>query len=200
MISIPENGKIKQELKGRDFMNSTNELKFTSSTAYDLLFSLARINCNEMFNKSYSYPGYQGKLKPDEEPGLWVEEQRQNFPEWLKELLNRFFNSETFFGASAMIYIEINELQDAKSFIEFLKGLPPKQILKYFLYSGYGPEIEKDENITIEEIVDRLTTDEKETLIFITQRMIHSPSEKANLLEFFEDPEKMKEEYIQPLE
>jgi hypothetical protein len=78
--------------------------------------------------------------------------------------------------------------------------LRPKQILKYFLYSGYGPEIEKDENITIEEIVDRLTTDEKETLIFITQRMIHYPSEKANLLEFFEGPEKMKEEYIQLLE
>lgn len=67
-----------------------------------------------------------------------------------------------------MIYIKNNELQDAKSFIEFLKGLPPKEILKYFLYSGYCPEIEKDENITIEEIVDHLTIDEKGTLIFIT--------------------------------
>ena len=81
-----------------------------------------------------------------------------------------------------------------------MKGLPPKQILEYFLYSDYGPELEKDGNITIEEIVDRLTIDEKETFIFIAQRMIHSPSEKANILEFFEGPEKMKEDYIQLLE
>jgi hypothetical protein len=81
MISIPENGKIKQEPKESDFINSLNELKCTSSTAYGLPFSLARINCNQMFNKSYLYPRYKGKLKPDEEPGLWVEVQRQNFPE-----------------------------------------------------------------------------------------------------------------------
>jgi hypothetical protein len=80
MISIPENGKIKQEVKGRDFMNSLNEFKCTSSIAYGLPFSLARVNCNEMFNKSFLYPRYQGKLKSDEELGLWVEEQRQNFP------------------------------------------------------------------------------------------------------------------------
>lgn len=46
MISIPENGKNKQEPKGSYFMNSLKEMEFTSSTAYDLLFSLARINCS----------------------------------------------------------------------------------------------------------------------------------------------------------
>ncbi len=200
MISIPENGKIKQEPGGRDFMNSDNKLKFTSSTAYDLLFSMARINCHELFNKTYTYPKYKGKLHPDDELELWVKEQRQNLPDWIKALINRFFNCETFFGASCMIYIENNELKTAREFIDFMKKIPAKDILKYFLYSGFGAEMDEKDPASLDRLVNRLTSDEKETLIFITEKTIHSASEKANLLDFFDDPEQMKEDYISCLE
>ncbi|MFO7880950.1 MAG: helix-turn-helix domain-containing protein [Kosmotogaceae bacterium] len=181
-------------------MNSENKLKFTSSTAYDLLFSLARINCHELFNKTYTYPKYEGKLHPDNELELWVKEQRQNIPDWIKTLINRFFNCETFFGASSMIYIENNELKSAREFIDFMKKIPSKDILKYFLYSGFGAEMDEKDPTSLDKLVNRLTSDEKETLIFITEKTIHSASEKANLLDFFDDPEQMKEDYISLLE
>ncbi|HNR78947.1 MAG TPA: ArsR family transcriptional regulator, partial [Mesotoga infera] len=74
------------------------KVSFVDSLAYDFLLSLIRLNCNEMIMGSYADQEFVNWFKPDAEITDWVKETGKRLPPDIKELLDRFFNCETYFG------------------------------------------------------------------------------------------------------
>jgi DNA-binding transcriptional ArsR family regulator len=171
------------------------------TTSYDFFLSMVRLNCSKRIDKAYQRPMYRDAgLKPDKELKYWVEETRSNLPADILDLLDRFVNCETFFGLIPIVKMPLEKTSNVQQIIEFLKDLPEKEMLKYYLYTGLGPVIEDKSIESMEKLVDTLTSNEEEMLTFITKSTLYSTEQKANLLEFFNNPKKMKEDYIYFLE
>ncbi|MDD4478869.1 MAG: winged helix-turn-helix domain-containing protein [Mesotoga sp.] len=176
------------------------KVSFVDSLAYDFLLSLVRLNCNEMIISSYADQEFVDWFKPDAEIVDWVKETGKRLPPDIKELLDRFFNCETYFGVAMFSVIQQLNLKNPEELIVEIKRIPEKYLLSHFLRTGFGPDV-KDMNLpNLEKIVEKITSDDKEMLMFITESTVFSPSQKANLMELFSDPAKAKEDYLYLLE
>ncbi len=182
-------------------MNKPERAIIENTSIYDFFLSMVKLNCSKRIDDAYERPAYKNAgLKPDKELKYWVEEIRSELPADIMELLDRFVNCETFFGLIPIVKMPIEKLTTVQEIIEFLKDLPEKEMLKYYLYTGLGPVIDDKSFESMGKLVDTLTSNEEEMLTFITKSTLYSTEQKANLLEFFNNPKKMKEDYIYFLE
>ena len=116
------------------------------SLAYDFLLSLVRLNCNEMIISSYADQEFVDWFKPDAEIVDWVKETGKRLPADIKELLDRFFNCETYFGVAMFSVIQELNLKNPEELIVEIKRTPEKYLLSHFLSTGFGPDV-KDMNL-----------------------------------------------------
>ncbi|MFO7883162.1 MAG: helix-turn-helix domain-containing protein [Kosmotogaceae bacterium] len=182
-------------------MEKAERVIIEDTSTYDFFLSMVRLNCSKRIDKAYQRPKYRDAgLKPDKELKYWVDETRSELPSDILDLLDRFVNCETFFGLIPIVKMPMEKIKTVQEIIEFLKDLPEKEMLKYYLYTGLGPVIEDKSFESMEKLVDTLTSNDEEMLTFITKSTLYSTEQKANLLEFFNNPKKMKEDYIYFLE
>jgi len=172
------------------------KIKYIDWPSYDFLLSIMRVNCNEMILGAYKDQDFIEQFKPDLEIIDWVNETKRSLPSDIDELLERFFDCETYFGAGTFALIQERNLESPEEFIEALKQTSEKSILGRFLRTGFGSDINEKEDFQFEELIEKLTLDEKEMLLFITESTIFSSVQKANLLELLENPSQTKEDLL----
>lgn len=171
-------------------------IKYIDWPAYDFLLSLMRVNCNEMIIEAYKEQDFKDQFVPDPELLEWAKETKKILPDDIKELLERFFDCETYFGAGTFSLVQERNLREPEEFIKALKSTSEKSILGRFLRTGFGTDVKSRDSSQFEELVERLTVDEKEMLLFITESTIFSSFQKANLLGFLENPAETKQDLI----
>jgi|GEM_PF-836356 len=175
----------------------SDRIRFHSSTAYDFLFLPYKARNYSSFLVELSEPPLNGKIEPDETVRNWVELINDITDDKIDELMGLFFDEEAFFGLCLIQDISLNDIPDSKTFMEYLSDLPPREILRRFLYSGYGP---RGGTIIADELLGRLLRNESELLDFVSKRVAFPARQKAILFEFFSDPEEMKVKYQYLLE
>jgi len=172
------------------------KIKYIDWPSYDFLLSIMRVNCNEMIVGAYKDQDFIEQFKPDAEIIDWVKETKRSLPSDIEELLERFFDCETYFGAGTFALVQERNLESPEEFIEALKQTSEKSILGRFLRTGFGSDIKEREDSQFEELIEKLTLDEKEMLLFITESTIFSSFQKANLLGLLENPSQTKEDLL----
>ncbi len=101
-----------------------------------------------------------------------MKETKRSLPSDIKELFERFFDCETYIGAGTFALVQGRKLESTEEFIEALKRTSGKSILGRFLRTGFGSDIEEREDSQFEELIEKLTLDEKGMLPFITESTI----------------------------
>ncbi|MGE5630457.1 MAG: ArsR/SmtB family transcription factor [Caulobacteraceae bacterium] len=161
------------------------------STAYDFLAGMYRLNNNEKLVELISELDTADKIKFNDEILKWVENSRRKFTKEIKERLDLFFNYESFFGVCLINDIASKDINNAKAFIRYVEQLPLAYILKSFLGTGYGPE-----DIT-EEQTEKMLGNHKDAIAFIEKNISLPSQQKWELLQFFLDPEGMKDKLLE---
>lgn len=177
-------------------MGLTERIEYINSSAIEMIASMARVSFREHYIDLYTNQHYTDKFAPDTELDLWSQEVHRNLPEDIQELLDKYFHSETAFGASVMVHILWLDVSSASDFIEKIKKMSPHELMHYFILIGLGPDTEQKSWDATQEIVERMCADEKEALMFITRHTFFSPEQKANLLDMFMDVNKTKDDLI----
>lgn len=187
------NGKNKED----DFhMSKMPKIVYEDSIVFEFVLSMARLNCDEMIRGIHKQHPFRGHLKEDKEISKWVSETWPKLPDDIRELLGVFFSCESFFGLSFLPDIVQHEIQSINDFMKYVSGLSEKEILRHFLNIVYCPELRDRSSLEVDEVIEKLSLDDKETLMFISQSTFYSASEKAKLFDFFTSREKMKEDFI----
>ncbi|HSL93363.1 MAG TPA: metalloregulator ArsR/SmtB family transcription factor [Bacillota bacterium] len=160
----------------------SNKAKVHESSAYDFLSSLMRIENNEAFAPQED---------PDRFVSEWSDQARGKMPVTIRNSLAVFFSRETGYAMSLAGYIARARLQDAAAFLDYIKELPPEEILVHFLYTGIGPGRE-----TSSDDVKAMTGNDKAAVAFINEHLTFTPREKWQMLQFLLDPPAMKRELL----
>ncbi len=80
--------------------------------------------------------------------------------------------------------------------LQRIASISPKDMIKNFLLIGLGPSsVGYDEGI-----VDRILENQKRSLVLLAEKAVLKPQQKAVMLDFISDPEKMKEDYLHLLQ
>lgn len=169
-----------------------DKLRFHVSTAYDFLFFPYKARNYDSYLKELEEPPLDGRIKPDDTIMNWVSLFNEKVSDNIDELLSLFFDEEAFFGLCTMQEISQGGIPDASTFMDYISEMPAREILRRFLYSGYGP---RGGQAIPDELLDRLLRNENELLEFLTKKMSFPSRQKAVLFEFFSDPEEMKVKY-----
>ena len=177
-------------------MGLTERIEYINSNAIEMIASMARVSFREHYVDLYTNQHYTGKFTLDTELDLWSQEVHRSLPEDIRELLDKFFHSETAFGASVMVHTLWLDISSASDFIEKIKKISPHELMHYFILIGLGPDTEQKSWDATQRIVERICADEKEALVFITKHTFFSPEQKANLLDMFMDVNKTKDDLM----
>ncbi len=169
-----------------------DKLRFHLSTAYDFLFFPYKARNYDNYLKELKEPPLDGRIEPDETIMNWVSLFNEKVSDSIDELLSLFFDEEAFFGLCTMQEISLSGIPDASTFMDYISEMPAKEILRRFLYSGYGP---RGGQTIPDDLLDRLLRNENELLEFLTKKMSFPSRQKAVLFEFFSDPEETKVKY-----
>lgn len=173
-------------------MDIIKNVELINSSAFDFLASMFRLSCNEEFIKSDN--SKEDKFKFNEEIISWIKATREIIPEDIKVKLKSFFDFESFYGICIDRFVIENNIKEAKSCIEKLIELSSNKLLYYFFSSGYN--LENCSNEDGLKLVDRLIENEKEAIKFINNNTCIPSDKKWELLQFFLDPNKMKEDFL----
>ncbi len=176
-------------------MSKMPKIFYEDSIVFEFLLSMARLNCDEMIRGIHKQHPFRGHLKEDKEISKWVSETWPRLPDDIKELMNVFFSCESFFGLSFLPDIVQHEIRSTRDFMKYVSGLSEKEILRHFFNIVYCPELRDRSSLEVDEVIEKLSLDDKETLMFISQSTFYSASEKAKLFDFFTSREKMKEDF-----
>ncbi|HAA86475.1 MAG TPA: hypothetical protein DCE14_09055, partial [Kosmotogaceae bacterium] len=169
-----------------------DKLRFHISTAYDFLFFSYKARNYDSYLKELKEPPLDGRTEPDETIMNWVSLFNEKVSDSIDKLLSLFFDEEAFFGLCTMQEISLSGIPDVSTFMDYISEMPEKEILRRFLYSGYGP---RGGQTIPDDLLDRLLRNENELLEFLTKKMSFPSRQKAVLFEFFSDPEGMKVKY-----
>ncbi len=177
-------------------MSLAERIEYINSGAIEMVASMARVSFRDYYIDLYNNQRYIEKFVPDTELDLWSQEVRNNLPEDIHELLDKYFHSETAFGASAIIHAWWRNVNTASDLIQTLKKMPTHELMHYFILIGLGPDIEQKNWDSTLKIVEKMCSDEREALLFISGHTFFSPEQKANLLDMFMDVEKTRGDLI----
>lgn len=177
-------------------MSVMDKIEIKHSISYDFLISMRRLHCHDDKEWFSRMSIFEGKLEPNPEISVWINENSSKLTPSIKELFKKFFDHETTFGLTITTELLLNNIDTVDGLIRYIKEKPAKELVKSFLNSGLGPYIKDKGNFSIDQIFDN----EKEMLVFVSDSMLFNSKQKALILEFIEDPEATKEEYIYLLE
>ncbi len=177
-------------------MNLIDRIEYVNSGAIEMIASMARVSFREHYIDLYTNQRYIDRFIPDTELDLWSQEVKKNLPEDILELLDKYFHSETAFGASAIVHALWRNIDTASDLVQTLGKMPPHELMHYFILTGLGPDMEQKSWDSIQKIVEQMCSDEREALLFITGHTFFSPEQKANLLDMFMDVEKTRDDLI----
>lgn len=163
------------------------------STAYDFLAGMLRLKTNEKLIEEKSELDREDRIKLNDDLLKWVENTRSKLTQEIKESLDLFFNYESFFGICLMNDIAKNDIENASAFISYVEKLPLAYILRTFLGTGYGSD-----DIT-EEQTEKMVGNHKEAISYIEKNISLPSQQKWELLQFFLDPESMKNKLLELL-
>ncbi|HYF82678.1 MAG TPA: metalloregulator ArsR/SmtB family transcription factor [Clostridia bacterium] len=163
------------------------------STAYDFLAGMYRLNNNEKLIAAKEELELGEKVKFNEDILNWVKASRMNLPQEIKDGLDLFFNYESFFGICLMNDIADKDIKNAVGFISHIEKLSYASILSSFLETGYNSD-----ELTIEQVEEMLGS-HKEAISFIEKTITLPSKQKWELLQFFLDPEGMRNRFLELL-
>lgn len=172
-------------------MNVMDKVAVHRSTAYDFLAGMYRLINNEKLIEIKSELDAADKMKLSDEILKWVENTRSKLTQEIKESLDLFFNYESFFGVCLVNDIARHNIENAGGFISYAEQLPLAYILKSFLGTGFGSD-----GIT-EEQTEKMLGNHKEAVAFIDKNISLPSKQKWELLQFFLDPESMKNKLLE---
>lgn len=169
--------------------------QFDRSIIYEFLLSLFRLENDE--EMKLEQLELEKEIKLEKEIVNWVEEKLKKIPEAKKDLIAKYFNEESYFGLCLVSEVPYLELTTIEEYLAYLKTKEPADFIKRFTQSGYGPA--PSENIDLEK-VKNLINSEKEAAKFVNDKINLASDQKWNLLQFYFNPEEMKNEFISLLE
>jgi len=137
------------------------------------------------------------EIKLDKEIANWAAESLAKIPQSRREMITKYFNEESYFGLCLISEIPTLELESIEDYFQHLKEKEPADFLKRFTQSGYGPA--PSEKLDLLK-VKNLIANEKKAAKFVNQKLNFSSAQKWNLLQFYFEPEAMKNEFIELLE
>lgn len=173
----------------------SNIYQLDRSIIYEFLLSLFRLENDE--GMKLKELELEKEIKLEKEIVNWVEKTLQKIPKAKKELIARYFNKESYFGLCLVSEIPHLKLTTIEEYLDYLKTKEAADFIKRFTQSGYGPA--PSENIDLKK-VKNLIKSEKEAAKFVNDKINLASDQKWNLLQFYFNPEEMKEEFIALLE
>jgi DNA-binding transcriptional ArsR family regulator len=172
-----------------------DNVEIMHSDVFDFLASIFRLNCNEKFLRNDV--AKSKKIKFNEDIINWVKNTREKIPEEIYKKIRMFFDWETFYGMCVYKVVIENKTEDIPTFLDNVKKMTSSKILSYFISTGYNLEEYEKQAI---QITEKLITDEKEAIDFINNKICIPSDKKWELLQFFINPDNMKNEFLQLLD
>ncbi|URZ18745.1 ArsR/SmtB family transcription factor [Clostridium felsineum] len=170
-----------------------DNIELIHSEALDFLGSLFRLNCDKDF-----FTSSDEKREFNTDILDWIYKSKEELPEEINKQINTFFNKETFYGMCLVTEIVKTKLSDIEAFLVHIKKLEVSRILSSFLSSGFNLD---GMNISeMNSLVKTLLKDEKKAIDFINNNICIDSDKKWELLQFFIDPYKMKNDLVNLLE
>lgn len=175
-------------------MDIIDRVEIQHSVVSDFLASMFRLNNNQTIIEGYYELEFEQNIKLNEDILNWVKKSRKIIPPSIQEKFDVFFNKETFFGTCLICPASCMHINDVESFIKYTAELPCEDIIREFLNTGFGTGEEVDRSF-----VERLINDEKEAVIFIDSKLSIPSRQKWELLQFFLNPKRMKDDLVELL-
>jgi len=173
----------------------SKKYKLDKSLIYEFFLSLFRLENDE--SMKLKELDLEKEVKLDKEIVNWVEETLPKIPESKKEMIAKYFNEESYFGLCLVSEIPVLKAETIEEYLDYLRDKDPADFLKKFTESSYGPD--PSENLNLDKI-KKLIKNEKEAAKFVNQKLNFSSAQKWNLLQFYFNPEEMKNEFIELLD
>ncbi|SCY59934.1 ArsR/SmtB family transcription factor [Alkaliphilus peptidifermentans] len=173
-----------------------DNIEVHNNLTYDFLASLYRLNNNEkMIDNISEYKDLVMNFKLNEDIIDWTRRSKKKISEEVMTKMSVFFDSETYYGMCLIPYIVDYKINSIEEFINVLKSIPPTDMLKNFIDTGYGPK----DGLVSTDLVQELINNYKKATAYINDKISIPSKQKWDLLQFFVDPEKMKRELIELL-
>ncbi|RCW53327.1 regulatory ArsR family protein [Halanaerobium sp. ST460_2HS_T2] len=173
----------------------SNNYILDRSIIYEVFLSLFRLNNNKTINLEDLE--LEKEIKLDKEIVNWTAETLEKIPENKKETITKYFNEESYFGLCLISEIPVLEIDKMEDYLSYLREKEASDFLYRFTQSGYGPA--PSEKIDLAK-VKSLIKNEKQAAKFVNEKLNFSSAQKWNLLQFYFEPEAMKNEFIELLE
>ena len=174
---------------------SSKNYQLDRSMIYELFLSLFRLKNDKIIQLEDLE--LEKEIKLDKEIANWAAESLAKIPQSRREMITKYFNEESYFGLCLISEIPTLELESIEDYFQHLKEKEPADFLKRFTQSGYGPA--PSEKLDLLK-VKNLIANEKKAAKFVNQKLNFSSAQKWNLLQFYFEPEAMKNEFIELLE
>ena len=171
-------------------MRAIDRVEIRSGEIYDFLSSIYRLTNNERLIEHFKEltPGY----RPVGEIIDWIVSAARRTPETIREKMDLYFNWQAPLGMRVSHLISERDLSKLSEFFEEVSGVSARDMLRDFLLIGLGPRtVGFDESI-----IEALIEDQEKALVFLAERAVLTPHQKAIMLEFFADPNSMKEDFL----
>lgn len=165
------------------------------SLIYELFLSLFRLKNDKTINLEDL--DLEREIKLDKDIIEWTAETLKKIPKNRKETIEKYFNEESYFGICLISEIPLLEIDSIDAYLNYLKEKDPADFLYRFTQSGYGPA--PSEKLDLSK-VKNLIENEKQAAKFVNEKLNFSSAQKWNLLQFYFEPEAMKNEFIELLE
>ncbi len=174
-------------------MGIMDKVTIHHSTAYDFLAGMFRLNNNEKLIEIKNEFGLEEKVKLNDDILKWVDTSRGKLTQEVNGWIDLFFNYESFYGVCLLHSIAENDLKDINDLLEYIKGLSCTDILKKFLETGYSKTVSREQ-------IEEMLGDYKTAVSFIEKNVSMPSKQKWELLQFFLDPDSMKEKLLKLIE
>ncbi|MBN2252341.1 MAG: winged helix-turn-helix transcriptional regulator [Kosmotogaceae bacterium] len=175
-------------------MNTLERVKIRFGRPFDFLPSIYRLTNNERLAKHFEEltPGY----RPVGELAEWVRTTKKNLPGTILEKMSLYFDWKAPLGMRISPVMSEESFESVQVLLQKIASISPKDMIKDFLLIGLGPRSVGYDEV----IVERILEDQKEALVFLAEKAVFTPQQKAVMLDFISDPEKMKEDYLHLLQ
>jgi len=175
-------------------LNALERVKIRFGRAFDFLPSIYRLTNDERLTKHFLEltPGY----RPVGELAEWVRTTKKKLPETILEKMSLYFDWKAPLGMRISPVMSEDSFESVQALLQKIALVSPKDMIKDFLLIGLGPRsVGYDEGV-----VDKIMDDQREALVFLAEKAVLTPQQKAVMLDFISDPEKMKDDYLHLLQ
>lgn len=163
------------------------------SNAYEFLAGMYRLNNNEKMIENRRELGLEDKVKLNDAILKWVDDSRGKLTQEVSGWLDLFFNYESFFGVCLLPSIAENDLKNINALLDYIRGLSCTDILKRFAQTGFSSTVSREQ-------IEEMLGNHKAAVSYIEKNISLPSKQKWELLQFFLDPDGMKEKFLKLLD